>query len=437
VIAAAYAAAARIGEPLIRLYLKRRLSRGREDATRIGERFGHPSLARPEGALVWLHAASIGEAFSVLRLIERITKSPARPHVLVTTGTVSSARLLAGRLPERSFHQFVPVDHPDWVRRFLDHWRPDLALWVESEFWPTLMIETRRRGIPMALVNARISARSFRGWQRFPSLIRPLVESFAIALAQDPESAERLTALGARNVVMPGNLKFAAGPLACDPNELRVLGRILGARPRWLAASTHEGEESVIARAHLLLRERFDGLVTIIAPRHPHRGEAIATELERQGLTVARRSAGDSIEPGTDIYLADTLGELGLFFRLASVVFVGGSLVPHGGQNPLEPARLGAAVLFGPHMDNFTVVAAELLSAGAAFRVLDEASLDERVAQLLRDRDARDAAASAGFAIATGKEAILDAVLDHLAPLLGNLPRPAAATAPATTGARP
>jgi 3-deoxy-D-manno-octulosonic-acid transferase len=422
VIASVYAAVARLGEPLIRLYLQRRLQRGREDAERIGERFGNASRPRPHGALVWLHAASIGEAFSVLRLIDRITRSPAHPHVLVTTGTVTSARLLAGRLPERSFHQFVPVDHPEWVRRFLDHWRPDLALLVESEFWPTLMTETRRRGIPMALVNARISARSYRGWKRFPSLIGPLVGSFAIALAQDDESAERLRALGAPNVVMPGNLKFAAGPLACDPNELRVMGRLLGERPRWLAASTHEGEEAVVARAHMLLRERFAGLVTMIAPRHPHRGEAIARDLERMGLTVARRSSGDSIEPGTDIYLADTLGELGLFFRLANVVFVGGSLVPHGGQNPLEPARLGAAVLFGPHMDNFTAVAAELLAAGAAFRVLDEASLDERGAQLLGDREARDAAASAGFAIATGKEAILDTVLGHLAPLLAKLP---------------
>jgi len=431
VIATVYAAVARLGEPLIRLYLKRRLQRGREDAERIGERFGNASRPRPAGALVWLHAASIGEAFSVLRLIERITRSPAHPHVLVTTGTVTSARLLTGRLPERAFHQFVPVDHPEWVRRFLDHWRPDLALLVESEFWPTLMTETRRRGIPMALVNARISARSFRGWKRFPSLIGPLVGSFAIALAQDDETAERLTALGAPNVVMPGNLKFAAGPLACDPNELRVMGRLLGERPRWLAASTHEGEETVVARAHMLLRERFAGLVTMIAPRHPHRGEAIAREFERMGLVVARRSTGDSIEPGTDIYLADTLGELGLFFRLANIVFVGGSLVPHGGQNPLEPARLGAAVLYGPYMDNFTAVAAELLSAGAAFRVLDEASLDERVAQLLGDREARDAAASAGFAIATGKEAILDAVLDHLAPLLANLP------ASVDDGARP
>ncbi|MGE5539852.1 MAG: 3-deoxy-D-manno-octulosonic acid transferase [Gemmatimonas sp.] len=434
-IAALYANVARLGEPLIRLYLQRRVRRGREDASRIGERFGIASRTRPDGALVWLHAASIGEAFSVLRLIERITASPARPHVLVTTGTVTSARLLAGRLPERAFHQFVPVDHPDWVRRFLGHWRPDLAILVESEFWPTMMIETHKRGIPMALVNARISARSYRGWQRFPSLIRPLVESFAIALAQDQDSAERLTALGARKVVMAGNLKFAAGPLACDPNELWVMGRLLGERPRWLAASTHEGEEAVIARAHMLLRERFAGIVTMIAPRHPHRGEAITRDLEQQGLVVSRRSAGDPIGPETDIYLADTLGELGLLFRLASVVFVGGSLVPHGGQNPLEPARLGAAVLFGPHMENFTAVAAELLAAGAAFRASDESGIEERVAHLLDDRDARDAAASAGFAIATGKEGILDAVLSHLEPLLAALPAPA--TSPATSEMRP
>jgi 3-deoxy-D-manno-octulosonic-acid transferase len=423
-----YGAVARVGEPLIRLYLKRRLQRGREDAERIEERFGIVSLPRPDGALVWMHAASIGEAFSVLRLIERITETAARPHVLVTTGTVSSARLLAGRLPPRSFHQYVPVDHPEWVARFLDHWQPNAALLVESEFWPTLMTETRRRGIPMALVNARISTRSFRGWQRFPSLIRPLLEGFEIALAQDGETAERLIALGARNVAMPGNLKFAAGPLATDPNELRTMGRLLGERPRWLAASTHDGEEAIVARAHLLLRERFADIVTMIAPRHPHRGEAIARTLEDQGLVVSRRSLGDPIGPATDIYLADTLGELGLLYRLASVVFVGGSLISRGGQNPLEPARLGAAVLFGPFMDNFTAVGAEMEAAGAAFTVRDDITLDESVARLLLDREARDKAASAGFAIATGKEGILDAVMDHLQPILARLP---ASTQPA------
>ena len=421
-----YGAVARIGAPLIRLYLKRRTWRGREDATRIGERYGIASKLRPDGALVWLHAASIGEAFSVLRLIERITTSPARPHVLVTTGTVTSARLLAGRLPERAFHQFVPVDHPEWVARFLDHWRPDLMLLVESEFWPTTMREVRRRCIPMALVNARISSRSFRGWQRLPSVIKPLLESFTIALAQDQETADRLTLLGARNVAVPGNLKFAAGPLACDPGELRTLGRLLGERPRWLAASTHEGEEIIAERVHMQLKPRFPDLVTMIVPRHPHRGEAIAQTLEEQGLTVSRRAAGDAVTPETDIYLADTLGELGLFYRLTGVVFVGGSLVPRGGQNPLEPARLGAAVLFGPRMDNFTAVGNELAAAGAAITVADETALAAAIADLLSDREMRDKAASAGFAIATGKEGILDAVVAHLEPLLAQLPAPVA-----------
>jgi 3-deoxy-D-manno-octulosonic-acid transferase len=421
VIGPIYGAVARVGEPLIRLYLRRRVWRGREDPARMNERFGIASLPRPTGALVWMHAASIGEAFSVLRLIERIAQSAARPHVLVTTGTVSSARLLAGRLPERSFHQYVPVDHPDWVGRFLDHWQPDLALLVESEFWPTLMMQTRTRGIPMALVNARISPRSFRGWQRFPRFIRSLLEGFTVVLAQDKETARRLSQLGAMNVAVPGNLKFAAGPLACDPQELRVMGRLLGERPRWLVASSHDGEEDVAADAHVILRRRFPDLVTLMAPRHPHRGEAIARALERKGLNVSRRSEGDAIEVATDIYLADTLGELGLMFRLASVAFVGGSLVPHGGQNPLEPARLGAAVLFGPHMENFAAVAEEMQAANAAFKVTDAESLAQTVADLLTDRDKRDAAANAGFTIATGKEGILDAVFSHLQPLLDRL----------------
>lgn len=410
--AALYRAGTELLGPAIELWLKRRLARGKEDPARLKERLGQPGRPRPPGRLVWLHAASVGEALSVLPLIERLLAERAGLSALLTTGTVTSARLMAERLPPRAFHQFAPVDRPSAVRRFLDHWRPDLALWVESELWPNLVTETAKRGAPMALINARLSERAFRRWRRFGWMIRPMLQAFTLALAQSEADAERLRALGARDVRCLGNLKDAAPPLAADPGKLAELAAAFGDRPRWLAASTHPGEEAIAAEAHRALKPRLPGLLTVIAPRHPERGPEIADAL---GLSVGRRAAGEP--PGADAYLADTLGELGLFYRLCPIVFVGGSLVPHGGQNPLEPARLGAAVLFGPHMRNFAEAEARLAAAGA-LRVADGPALAEAVGRLLADpMEAQRRGAALAAATAQDK-AVLEAVLAALAPLI-------------------
>jgi len=411
--------------PLIALLLRRRLARGREDAARFRERLGIAGRARPSGPLVWVHAASVGESLSVLGLVERIRVDWPRTAVLVTTGTVTSAHLMGERLPAGAFHQYLPVDRVRYARRFLDHWRPDLALWVESDLWPNIVGAAQARNIPMVLVNARMSPSSAARWRLLPGLIGRLLGGFRLCLAQNDGQAETFAALGAETVRSRGNLKYAAEPLGAETADIAALRAGLGDRPRWLAASTHPGEEELIAAAHRTLRNRFPDLLTILVPRHPGRGAAIAARLRADGFTVARRAAGETPADGTDIYLADTLGELGLFYRAAGIVFVGGSLVPHGGQNPLEPARLDCAVLHGPHMQNFREIADEFAEAGASAAVAAE-TLADAVTDLLLDPGRRDAMAAAGHRIATGKAGILDAVLADLRPFLEPLGRDAA-----------
>lgn len=403
---------------LIRLVLGRRLKRGKEDPKRIAERFGHTSLPRPEGPLVWLHASSVGEAVSALPLIGRVLEGRAGLHLLVTTGSVTSAKIMAERLPPHAFHQYAPADHPAYVRRFLDHWRPDLALWIESEFWPNQLRALQARGVPVVLVNARMSERSYRRWRRWPGAIRPLLETFALILAQNEADARRLEALGAPRAVVSGNLKHDALPLPVDRFALDALEAQVAGRPLWLAASTHPGEEEIAGRTHRKLKEAIPGLLTLVVPRHPNRGEAVAHLLRGMGLAVARRGANEAPTPASDVYLGDTLGEMALYYRLAPVVFVGGSLVPHGGQNPLEPARLGAALLFGPHMRNFAPEAAALLEAKAAIEVADENALAAVLRALLADPARARARGEAALAVARGLCGALDKAMHELEAIL-------------------
>ena len=411
-----------LAPPAVRLALHWRRRRGREHPARWRERLGRPGHPRPDGALVWLHAASVGEARSVLPLIDRLLARLPAAHALVTTGTVTSAQIMEARLPERAFHQFAPADSPAWVRRFLNHFRPDLALWVESELWPTLLGETARRGRPLILLNGRLSERSFRRWRRFPGTARRLLHSFDLALAQSAGDAARFRRLGARRVETPGNLKMAAPELPADPAALAALNRAIAGRPVWLAASTHPGEEATVAEAHRAVRARHGDALLILVPRHPARGPAIAEGLRRAGHTVRLRSAGEAPDRACDIYLADTLGELGLFYRAAPVAFVGGSLVPHGGQNPIEPARLDCAILHGPHTAN-VAGSIDLLQAAGASRAVDSAAaLAQAVGGLLADpAECADRAGRAARAVPDGA-AILDRTMALLEPWLAALP---------------
>jgi 3-deoxy-D-manno-octulosonic-acid transferase len=418
-----------LGGPVIAALMRRRLAAGKEDAERFGERRGVAGMARPEAErLIWVHAASVGESLSMLPLIEHLLAGDAQLALLMTTGTVSSARLMAGRLAGRAIHQYAPLDRPQYVRRFLDHWRPDLVLWAESEFWPNLILETTGRGTPMILVNGRISPRSFSGWQRARGIITKLLGRFELCLVQSEGDAKRLRQLGASNVDCLGNLKFAAPPLPADDAELAALGAAIGTRPNWLAASTHDGEERIAAETHLALAETHPGLLSVIVPRHALRGGAIAAMLRQMGLNVAQRSAGQPIQPDTQIYLADSMGELGLFFRLAPIVFMGKSLVPLGGQNPLEALHLDCAVLHGPHMMNFAEIGSEMAAAGCAQEVADGAGLAAAVGALLEDPDRCRAMADKGRAYALSRAEVTERVA---ARVLSYLKTPAAGAADA------
>ncbi len=415
---AAYRWATYLGVPIIRLYLGLRLARGKEDLTRFGERLGRPGRPRPDGPLAWIHAASVGESVSMLPLVQRLLEDRPDLHVLMTTGTVTSARLMAERLPVGAFHQYVPVDRLPYVRRFLDHWRPDLVLWAESEFWPNLVGEPARRGIPAILINGRVSPRSFAGWRRLKGAIGRLLSGFQLCLGQSQADAERLAKLSAAGAKCLGNLKFAAAALPADPDELERLEEAAGGRPLWLAASTHPGEEEAVGRVHGRLKPGHPGLLTVIVPRHPERGAGIAAALRASGLAVSLRSAGEGIGPATDVYVADTLGELGLFYRLAGVVFMGKSLVPLGGQNPLEAARLGCALIHGPHMANFEDIARTLAAGDAALVVNGEAGLAAALERLLGDGAERKRMAEAARALAQAEAGVLDAVMAELSPFL-------------------
>jgi 3-deoxy-D-manno-octulosonic-acid transferase len=416
-----YRAATWLLAPLAIVYLKRRRKQGKEDAHRFRERQGVPGAARPRAALLWIHAASVGEATAMLALIERLLQARPTLEILVTTGTVTSAHLLESRLPARARHQFVPADLPRWIARFLDHWRPDLALWVESELWPNLILATHARGVPLVLVNGRLSTRSYARWRWWPGLIGPVLRAFSVCLAQDEEQARRFRQLGAREVGMVGDLKAAAAALPVDRPQLEQLARRIKERPLWLAASTHAGEEEIAARVHRDVATSHPGLLTIIVPRHPARGDAIHAMLTERGLRVARRRCGEPITDQTDVYLADTMGELGLFYSLAEIAFVGGSLVAKGGHNPFEAARLDCAVLHGPDTRNCARMAAELAAAGAAETVSDADGLARAVSKLLGDRRLQAERAAAAKRVAAASANILDIVLMRLAPWLDPL----------------
>jgi 3-deoxy-D-manno-octulosonic-acid transferase len=369
--------------PFAAMFLSWRLSRGKEERARIAERRGEPAFERPAGALVWLHGASVGEALSLLPLIEKLARG--QRAVLVTTGTVTSASVLAKRLPAGAFHQFVPLDAPQFMRRFVAHWRPNLALIAESELWPNFILEASRARVPIVLVNARLSERSFRRWVRLRSFIGALLGRVDLCLAQSEGDGRRLSELGAPEVRLVGNLKYDAPPPPADRQELAALAGRISGRQVWIAASTHEGEEVLAAQAHSAVARTFPDLLTLIAPRHPERGADIAAELRGLGLRCALRSQQDQPEPDTEIYICDTLGELGLFYRLAGLVFLGKSLAIGGGQNPIEPAKLASAILHGPHVANFADVYALLDSAGGALQVHDANELARALGALFLD----------------------------------------------------
>lgn len=414
-----YRAASRAADPVANFVLKRRLKSGKEDPERIDERRGVASRERPVGPLVWIHGASVGESLSVIPLVQRLLELHPDLNFLVTTGTVTSAKLMSERLPQRAFHQYIPLDHPDFVSAFLEHWRPDAAVFVESEFWPNLILGARRKVSSMALVNGRISPQSFNDWKRQPNTIRYILSSFDTIIAQDYQNANRLVELSGGKVEMFGNLKNAAPALPAKEEHIATLRAAIGDRPVWLAASTHPGEETVVLNAHKVLQKEFPHLLTIIAPRHPTRGEEAKDIALEMSLRPAQRSARDPITDDVDTYIADTLGELGIFYRLCDIAFVGGGVTPKGGHNPLEPARLGVAILHGPHTFNFVETYRNMRNVGGAALVRNDRELATAVRRLLADKKTRETMSSAARAAAEADaERVLSEICAALAPTL-------------------
>ena len=389
----AYQLLSTLATPLAPTLLARRLKRGKEDPARLDERYGASRIDRPRGPLVWVHGASVGELLAVGPLVERIRSKDFA--VLCTSGTVSSAQVAVQRFPKTVIHQFVPIDAPRFVERFFDHWKPDLALFVESDLWPNLIITAKERNIPLILVNGRVSERSFNRWRIVPSTIGALLRRFDLCLAQSAGHAARYRDLGAPRITTTGNLKLDVPEPPADAAALAALRAAVGDRPIIAAASTHAGEESALIEAHRRLRNTFPRLLTIIVPRHPDRGPGIVEIANAAGLSTTLRSRDAQPDRDDDIYVVDTMGELGLVYRVAPIVFVGGSLASHGGQNPIEPIKLGAAILHGPHVWNFGEIYAALDAAHGADLVADVGKLAVRLGALLKDTGQRDALVAA------------------------------------------
>ena len=410
-----------IGPFVYPLFHYGRLCQEKEIYIRLCERRGVATLPRPQGLLIWFHAASNGESLSIMALIKALHDYDSGLNFLVTTGTVTSATLMTQHLPAYAKHQFVPHDVPQWINRFLNHWRPHVFVCVESELWPNLIMQTSARSIPMIIINASISRKSMNSWQWNQSLLKKMLQCFTLILTQSLEHTERLSELDLKTIRTVGNLKFASPSLNYDKDEYLALQTQLKGRPVWLAASTHEGEEDIIFKAHKRLQHYYPNLLTIIVPRHPTRRDQILQVLKNYQLSYAQRSADQSISTMTQIYLADTLGELGLFYKLSPLVFVGGSLDNTGGHNLIEPAHFDCALLHGPNMHKQQAMASLFAEAEAAIVVHDVDDLVNTIKRLFDDSKMYISLQQRAHDVANSQYQVLQQTLDHILPIIRNM----------------
>lgn len=399
--------------------LRTRVEAGKEDAKRLDERRGRASAQRPDGPLIWFHAANVGESLALLELIRQLLAERDDLHILMTTNTVTSAAVMRERLPDRAIHQYVPMDAQSFVKPFVDHWRPDLAIWAESELWPTLIVETHASGTPMLMVNARMSKASHDRWRFLRGMVKSLLDRFTYALVQDDLTEIYLRRLGMspEKMEVTGTLKEGAAALPVDEAELSALRADLAGRPVWLAASTHPGEDDKVLEAHRLAIKSNPRLLLILVPRHADQGDALAEMLQADGWVFNRRAADEVPGAEAQVYLADTMGELGLWYRLAPISFVGGSLEPVGGHNPFEPAALGSAILHGPYVTNFVDIYQRLTEGRAARLVSSPGSMAEAVDELLSPDRCAAMAHAAWEVVSSGADVTdrtVEVVLDAL-----------------------
>ncbi len=408
----------RLAGPVGATIVGMRRRKGKEDPSRSQERLGYPSVARPSGQLIWVHAVSVGEAMAAMPVVDRLTAEGM--SVLVTTVTTTSAALVGHRLRTGLIHQFAPLDLAGPIDRFLDHWRPDLAVFVESEIWPVSIGRLADRGIPLVIANARLSPRSFRGWKRAAPAAKAVFGRMSRVLAQTEDDGNRFSALGAPDVATFGNIKFDAGLPEVGIADLDALRQAIGERPVILAASTHPGEDEVVLSAFLRLKEERPETLLVIVPRHPVRGSDIALLSNAAGLATRRRSTEELPDAATEVYVADTLGELGAFFRLSSVVLMGGTFLDGiGGHNLIEPARLGTAVVSGPYYSNWLDIYRAFIEAGG-LRVADDSDeLAKVTLDLLNNPALRNAQAAAGERVVAGSAGAVERTIKAIVPLMG------------------
>ena len=413
----AYSGLTRALEPMLPLWLKQRALKGKEDPARQDERFGKASIERPKGQLFWMHGASVGETTMLLPLIHKLLAAYPQAHILITSGTVTSANLMAKRLPPRALHQYVPLDTRNAVSSFLDYWKPDIAFWAESEIWPNLITQTHARNIPMALINARMSEKSIQGWFKRQKTALSLFGAFDIILASNEKTANGLSWLLGREIESVGNLKNAAPKLPFDADELKALKSQIKNRPIWCAASTHKGEEAFILAAHEEIKKQHPDALLILALRHPERRAEITPMLSATDHVL--RSSGMTLTSSTSVLLYDTIGEMGLAYALSDVSFVCGSLVEGlMGHNPLEPARFKNAVLTGAHIASFADSYMQMFAFNAAKRILAPNMVGTAVTELLSNPEHLKQQQELAYEFAKSRDAVLDYVWDKLTPLL-------------------
>ncbi|PHR61661.1 MAG: 3-deoxy-D-manno-octulosonic acid transferase [Robiginitomaculum sp.] len=416
----AYSGVTRVIAPALPLWLKHRAQNGKEDPLRLNERNGISNIDRPDGPLIWLHAASVGESQMLMPIVNRMLALYPHYHIVITTGTVTSAELLEKQLPDNALHQYAPADHPKAVRNFLDHWQPSMAIFAESELWPNMILMTKERNIPLALLNARMSTKSIQGWEkRGKKSGQVLLSCFDLILAADTATADGLSWLTGKDIASAGNLKDAAPILPVDDKALKTLKAAIGRRPIWAAASTHKGEEEHIAQAVLDIKTVKPNALLILAPRHPERAKDVKEILTKAGLTSIRYSSGRMPTEKTDVFIMDKIGYMGLVYRLAEISFIGGSLLKGlAGHNPLEPARLGSAIITGHQISSFADAYMALLTYGGCRRISETTELAPAILALFKDVKTRKAQIDSALKYAQSRDAVLDYVWDQLDPLL-------------------
>jgi 3-deoxy-D-manno-octulosonic-acid transferase len=399
---------------LVKWHIESRLKLGKEDTERYTEKFGIASKPRPDKKVIWFHAASVGELNSILPLINDLIPKHKTTSFLVTTGTVTSAKIIEKAKLERTIHQFVPVDTPQAVEAFLKHWKPDLAIFVESEIWPNLLVQTSKK-TDVLLLNARLSDNSFRMWRRATKLAKFLLAKFTLILPSTKSDMEKISYfVSPKKLKHIGNLKYAAPKPYCNEVELKKLQKAIGKRPIWLASSTHKGEEEEIIKTHLALLKEHRNLLTIILPRHPNRGLEILDLCSSYKASAVLRSTEKPITEKTGIYIADSIGEIGIFYTLANIVFVGGSLINHGGQNILEPARSNCAIVTGVHTFNFKEIVSKFLKADAIQIAQSQTDLLSKVSELLGSKKLVEKYSTTALTIANEVNSILDETVEFI-----------------------